>query len=278
MKILLVLLFALLGALGMAQGPVIFDTYQSGQYGNIDKEQYQVLQTEGQFQIYWKALTGEGNAPREINWSKEFLIAINLGQRSSSGYKVFVESIERVRGNPQVNIVEIAPNGPAGSVMTSPWIIIRVNRTPGNFSFNKIKRTSGNTGGGGGQDLSYRWRTYMCDTVGGGPRSREQAIQSAAEFREYWRGVFEGDCPADEIDWSREMLVAIHLGNQSTTGYNVLVETVSPYRDGIGVTYVKQVPASGQRTARSRTSPYILIRVPRAARVYFESRTWASEG
>lgn len=277
MRWIVVLALTLLSSLLFAQGPVVFDTYQSGQHGNIDKEQNQVLLTEGAFQTYWKALTGESNAPREIKWNNEFLIAINLGQRPTNGYKVFVESIERVRGNLQVNIVEIAPGGVAGTVMTSPWTIIRVNRTPGNITFNKIKRTSG-SGGGGQVDVSYRWRTFMSDVTGGGPRSREQVINNAVEFREYWKALFEGDCPHQEIDWSREMLIAIHLGNQSTNGYNVLVETVSPYRDGIGVSYVKQVPASGQKVSRGRTSPYILIRVPRAGRVYFDSRTWASEG
>lgn len=282
MRILWMLL-CLLPALLFAQGPVKFDVYQSGQNGNITTEQFQVFQTEGQFQTYWKALTGDTSAPRDIKWANEFVIAVNLGTRNSGGYKVFVESIERVRGELVVTVVELTPLGLTSQALTSPWEIVRVQRTSGNIRFNKVKRqsSSGNLGqGGGGWEQSCRWRTFAAELTGGGSSSRELTIQSANQFRQYWKDMdFEGDCPASSVSWSDEMLVAIHLGNQSTSGYNVLVESVSYGRDGgLVVGYIKQVPAPGQRVTRGRTSPYIIVRLPKAARVYFNSRTWGSEG
>lgn len=277
----ILLFLCLIPALLFAQTEVKFEVFQSGQQSNVQTEQFHVFQTEGQFQTYWKASTGEANAPRDVKWATEFLIAVNLGNKSSGGYKVFIESIERVRGELVVTVVELMPSGATTQAITSPWEIVKVQRTSGNIKFNKIKRQnpSGNFGQiGGGWDRSSRWRTFSSEISGGGPRSREVTIQNAVEFREYWKSISEEECPVNEVDWKQEMLVAIHLGNQSSTGYNVLVETVEMARDGIVVSYVKQVPASGQKVSRSRTSPYVIVRVPRASRVYFNSRTWASEG
>lgn len=278
----IIALLCLLPALLFAQA-VKFDVLQSGQQGNVQTEQFHVFQTEGQFQTYYKAMTGENASFRDVKWATEFLIAVNLGQRSSGGYKVFVESIEKQRGEIVVNVVEVTPVGNTTSVMTSPWEIVRVQRTSGNVRFNKVRRQaqSGNFGwgGGGGWDRTLRWKTFVAEPTGGGSRSRELAITSATDLREYWKlNGFEGDPPAGDVNWDREMLVAIHLGAQSTTGYDVLVETVEQGNDGIIVNYVKQVPAPGQRVTRTRTTPYVIVRVPKANRVYFNSRTWASEG
>lgn len=279
---LLWMLICLIPVLLFAQGEVRFDVVQSGQMSQITTEQFQVFQTEGQFQTYWKANTGDSAAPRDIKWANEFVIAVNLGNRNSGGYKVFVQSIERLRGELVVTVVEMTPVGNTTQAITSPWEVVRVQRSAGNVRFNKVKRqsASGDFGlGGGGWDRGVRWRTFATETTGGGANARELTILGAAQFRQYWKDYeMEGDCPAGDIDWNQEMLVAIHMGNKSTSGYDVLVESVEFSRDGIVVNYVKQVPASGQRVSRKRTSPYILVRVPRAQRVYFNSRTWASEG
>jgi len=277
----LIALLCLLPALVLGQS-VKFDVLQSGQQSNVQTEQFHVFQTEGQFQTYWKAMTGENPVFRDIKWGTEFLIAVNLGQRSSGGYKVFVESIEKLRGEIVVTVVEVTPMGNTTSALTSPWEVVRVQRTSGNVRFNKIKRqaSSGNIGwGGGGWDRTLRWKTFAAESTGGGSRARELAIPTASDFREYWKSSgYDGEAPVNSVDWSREMLVAIHLGAQSTTGFNVLVETVEAANDGIVVNYVKQVPSSDQRVTRTRTTPFIIVRVPKANRVYFNSRTWNSEG
>lgn len=288
MRWLIVTFLALMAAVSLAQiknnNAIQFDVLRSGEQSQITKEQMIVIQTEGDFQNYWRAAMGNTDYPRgEINWAKQFLIAVNLGTRNTGGYKVFVQSIERARSAElEVTVVELVPSGQTAQVVTSPYEIVRVDRAPGKVTFNRVKRNAPSTGGnGGGNWNNCRWRTFMSETTGGGSHAREIAIYNPQDFKEYWRDCFgaSSDCPADQVDWNNEMLVAIHLGSQSSTGYNVLVESVTPLNDGIGVSYIKQVPATGQRVTRTKTSPYVIIRLPRTqGRILFDSRTWSSEG
>lgn len=121
------------------QAPLKWRTFDSGSSSGIQHRALQVLNNEAEFQTYWAKHAGSpANAPRGIEWGKELLIAINVGSKPSSGYAVYVETIDRPTPNDLVvKYVETKP--PTGSinasVMTSPWVLVRMERAGGNIRF-----------------------------------------------------------------------------------------------------------------------------------------------
>lgn len=118
---------------------VNYRTFDSGVISRITTPRQQVINNEAELQSYWLQHTGSAlSAPRGIEWGKELLLAIHVGSRPSSGYQVYVESISRPTPNDLVvRYVESQP--PKGmlnaAMMTSPWVLVRVERAGGNFRF-----------------------------------------------------------------------------------------------------------------------------------------------
>jgi hypothetical protein len=127
-------------------------TFRQGAFSNGRRFETQVIETEGLWQRYWGNVVGGKveDTPDGVDWSKEKLVAINLGQRTNTGYELYVRSVERFRANEiRVNVVERLPipGMRTAQVMTSPWIVIKMERTPGTVTFNKQVEDGSNRGG-----------------------------------------------------------------------------------------------------------------------------------
>lgn len=281
--LLLVLVVVWAATVGSAQVTgVVWRSYKSGAISVTQTADERVIQTQGAFDTYWEELTGDAKAPRDVDFSKELLIAVRLGRRSSGGYRALVRGVERTLPNTiEVRYDERkpAPGAITIAMITCPWEIVRVERKTavGAFVFKKREVVDDAIGGGGPAIL--RWRTYMCDVVGGGPTEFSRVIRNAREWDTYWRSVFRAETVPSGIDWSSEMLLAIHLGNRPTDGYDVLVDGIEPIRNGFGIMYIEKAPSEGQRTHKNQTSPYVIIRVPKLdGDIQFRKRTWRSDG
>lgn len=121
------------------QTPIKWRTFDSGTTSRIQARSMRVLNNEAEFQTYWAQHTGSAaDAPKGVEWGKELLIAIHSGVKTSGGYTVYVETMDRPTPNDiVVKFVEVKP--PAGSVnitlMTSPWVLVRMERAGGNIRF-----------------------------------------------------------------------------------------------------------------------------------------------
>jgi hypothetical protein len=117
-----------------------YRTHSQGMHSPVERQSFFVLQSEADFQRYWQLSQGQPpqTAPRDIDWNRELLIAVHLGQRRTGGHTVQVASIRRERSHELVvDVVERTP--PAGQavaqMLTSPWVLVRMERAAGNFSF-----------------------------------------------------------------------------------------------------------------------------------------------
>ncbi len=260
--------------------PIDFSPYQSGDQSQITTEQNRIFLTEGDFQTYWREHSGQALAPRDVNWRTHFAIAVHLGRRSTAGYKVMVQSMDRVKASEiEVVVAETTPgNGIYAQVLTSPWEIVLVKRTAGDIKFRKVTRAS-TTVPLRPQIQNCPWTTLQSDITGGGGRAFEQLISSERELGEYWKQVFGEVPPPTTVDFRNEAIIVIHLGTQPSNGFAVLVEQVRMVPSGIEVSYIKQAPSKSQRVNKKATSPYTIILVPKfQGKAFFESRTWNSEG
>ncbi len=277
------MLLLALPMMGTAQGGIVWRAYKSSAYSQATASKEIVMQTQGAFDTYWRELTGERTAPRDVDFTKELLIAVQLGQRSSGGYKAMIRSIERTKPNEITVSYEErkpAPGSISATVITSPYEIVRVERKTavGVFYFKKREVVDGATGGGDVAGL-LNWRTYQCDVVGGGSSEFTRVINNERDWDRYWAGTAWGGASPTDINWNTEILVAMHLGSRASDGYDVVVDAVDAVQGGFLVTYIEKAPSLGQRTRRVTTSPYVIIRLPKlAGQIQFRKRLWRSDG
>ncbi len=270
----------LLPALACAQrglnDGIVWRPYKSGTDSRITEARTTVIQNQGALDNYYRLNTGQ-NGPTDINFNNYLVLAVNLGQRNSGGYSVLFRNVER-SGPSEITIAYQENKPPAGSVtasvMTSPYAIVTVERANAVGTFKWVKTE----GSGNGIINLLSWRTYQCDTMNGGNSERTFVIRSQRDFQSYWGAVGSGTTPTD-VDFNREMLVAIHLGPRPTTGYAVMFDHFEPVNGGFLLCYLEQAPSEGQHVNSVRTSPYVIVRVPLlAGSLGFNKRVWRSDG
>lgn len=133
------------------QDQINWRTYSQGAFSNAKGTLTNVFETEGQFQTYWDRTNGviAGKAPKGgIDWSREKLIAVNLGPRPNIGHEVVIQSIKRTTAaSIQVIYQERLPQQGVNypQVQVSPWVIVKMERAAGSISFKgeTVKRNPG---------------------------------------------------------------------------------------------------------------------------------------
>jgi hypothetical protein len=310
----LVMLSALAGTVSAQAGfgaldTVRWSTFRSGTYSKADQPTNRIINNEAEFQTYWARFHGEApyQAPRGIEWGKELLIAIHLGERSSGGYSVYVQSIKRTRAAEiTIEFVEETPakGGANLTVITSPWTIVRMNRTAGNPVFKKRTETARRgiivvspcdccsrctcgqesgpsigdwgrpvrldpTHGGRYPERYVWWRELSSGEDGKMVGFTWNVLRSALELDTYWSKL-SGDkrlrFDPRSIDWDREQVLALSLGRMQGPGYSVEVESVERTSpNDVLVRYVAVHPPAGPPIVTRTSSPWILIRMDRTS-------------
>jgi hypothetical protein len=117
-----------------------WSAYDWDQNSLISSPTTAVLTDQGGFSTYWQMLTGQPNVPTDVNWDSEQLLAIHLGTRPSTGYSIVIDSIARtparglwVRYHEQ----QPDPSQPVAQILTSPFVILRVEKVLGSVKFDK---------------------------------------------------------------------------------------------------------------------------------------------
>ena len=135
------------------RGPT-WQTYLEGESCGFHKEQTLIITNQGEWQKYWVTLCGgttpASSAYNDIDWSKEMLIAINLGDAKSWGYKVYVQTVRKIDSSSfSVDYVAMTPDPRQKWVegSYSPYVIVRCEKVAGNLKFSKTNRVNYNNFG-----------------------------------------------------------------------------------------------------------------------------------
>ncbi len=294
----IILLASLLVAPAPSQqtGPGIRDslknlyTIKKGYQSTIRQQGLRPIYTENQFRSYWTQSTGQpGNmAPAGIDWVKQMVLAVHLGQRNTGGFDVDVMRIDTTNGVASVLVRERRPdqNMIVTQALTSPWAIVRFDRTTLPF---RMELTQGSQGsqvfmpnGGtvikqGGLTISmgnsgpYQgygdgWAEYdngvWCDVS----QPYDYVLSSQAEFTRYCmnvRGRRLDQVPAN-IDWTTEKLVAIHVGERPNPGYRIQISKIE-IAGGQGVITATEVLDPNFIGVTGKTArPFVMVKVSRA--------------
>jgi hypothetical protein len=120
------------------------------------------------------------------------------------------------------------------------------------------------------QEMMGELRTRLpIDTVEKGHRSgvRESlqlVIRNQDEWNAFWKrhsAIEKNPPPAPSIDFNREMVVGIFLGEKSTGGYEVEIFRAERSDSSLYCYYREERPAPGAVVTHALTQPFHLVRV-----------------
>lgn len=249
----------------------------------MTSQQMIVIDSETQFGAYWAQSTGSpaSTAPSQnVDWIKQRLVAIHLGARSTTGYNVVVQNIVRGIGTLTIKAVEETPipNQYVAKVITSPWVIIQVDRDASQFQIEWSSRRANpsiilgpggvyigprDQTGAGWEPVANQcnWGTFRAGTECNITSQQVIVMSSEWDFANYYRRAFDGPVPNSGNDWLQFKLVAVHLGSKPTTGYGISVRNVLRSNGGGIIRAAEEAPLPGQIVTRIQTQPWVIVRV-----------------
>lgn len=169
--------------------PVQWRTVAEGVNSRILTFDQRILSSESDWAKFYAQMVGlesvqQNMVPRFADFSKQDIIVVHMGQQRTSGYRTYVSTISRPRAD--TKLVEVMLTSPPSGLilaqqLTSPYVVIVVDRTTGNFEFGYKRAISSvvNTGGtctcncgccGGGNTLAGQ---IAGQAIGGGNRAPE---------------------------------------------------------------------------------------------------------
>jgi len=107
---------------------------------------------------------------------------------------------------------------------------------------------------------------------------RQAVARTPAEWEALWRahsgaGRRGAGAEAPNIDFDREMVVAVFSGSRPTGGFSVAIVSATQRDDTLVVAYNETSPQPGAIAAQVLTFPYHIVAVPKhTGRVTFEKR------
>jgi len=97
---------------------------------------------------------------------------------------------------------------------------------------------------------------------------RRLVIQDANAWAQFWSELGVGERP--EVDFSRELVIAVASGQQRTGGFSIAVEQVSQKQGDLTIRVVETGPGRNCVTTSELTQPVEVVAVPQAG-----PRSWS---
>lgn len=127
----------------------------------------------------------------------------------------------------------------------------------------------GTGGPSGGEEAFVRELSFSTVERGVSSGIRERAqrvIGTVEEWRALWASHYStalSPPPLPPIDFSREMIIAVFMGEQRTGGFSLEIKKVEEREGRLQVPFLEHSPAPGSPVLQVLTQPYHMIRLPR---------------
>lgn len=97
-------------------------------------------------------------------------------------------------------------------------------------------------------------------------KAREEIIKTLGEWQALWGDVTYAilpSSPVPEIDFKKEMVLGVFMGNRNTGGYNTEIKKIIE-SEGIYQVYVQETsPGKNCITTQSLTQPFQIVKIPK---------------
>ncbi len=241
-----------------AAEPVAFSEFVRFSNSGIRQPVQQLIQTQADFDTFWTQHAGSLHSVPQIDFSREWLIAVVLGEQPSVGYSACVDSIQRDQALLDVKLSVTTPPQDTfvARVNSSPGCLVRLApQTTTQIRFTYPEQQSQRT------DLPMRTLSQSSNSLILQPRY--VVAQDIESFRQLW---LEHTGTADTmpmVDFSKEMVIAAFMGEQATGGYSLNIDEVVEEQQRLRIKVAKVAPQPDQMVIQMLTAPAHLVAVPR---------------
>lgn len=242
----------------LAADPVAFSEYLRFANSQVRAPENRLIQSQAEFEAFWTRHAGSALAVPEFDFSREWLIAVVLGEQPSVGYSACVDTITRDQSLLDVRLkVGLPPEDTfTVRVSSSPGCLVRLPNQPTtqiSFTFpqQQVSRTL----------LPMRTLSQISNSMILTPRY--VVAQDAESFRMLWLEHMGSSDTMPMVDFSQEMVVAAFMGEQNSGGYSVTIAEVAEAEQRLRVKVSKTEPADDQMVIQMITAPAHLIAIPR---------------
>jgi hypothetical protein len=111
-------------------------------------------------------------------------------------------------------------------------------------------------------DTTLPFATVKGGSASNASKPMHKVFRSSEEFANYWAATFGAAPMPKRIDWTRSELVAIHLGNRGSYGYQITVLSVARVGEDTVVNWCERLPAGAGATHARPSSPYVIASFP----------------
>lgn len=123
------------------QKTVPFEVLVQHSHGGYDQPQIKVIKEPTELQaIYLKInMTRRPGFPiPEVDFDKEMIIALYMGEKNSGGYSITIDSVEETKNELIINVKESEPGQIATTVICQPFCIVKMPTTKKEVVFKKV--------------------------------------------------------------------------------------------------------------------------------------------
>jgi len=241
---------------------------------------------DAQYQNYWKSVTGGRSAPPPVDFFRDFVILVQLDGKKYPNASFFIKTLDyegqrlNVRANVTCGASARGNTNGRGSQnnrsneATYPYVFIKCTRDAHPLSLDITEVPAGSViivGGdqhrhnyGDGEDWPQQAAFERIDAgaVSGITQQKEFVIDDEDDFRKYWFALKgkEGMASIPDVDFDRDMVIAIHGGRCNSTGYSVRVwQAFYTNPNQLVIEWYMKTPDPGSYVGTAITTPYQLI-------------------
>jgi hypothetical protein len=106
---------------------ITFEILKQEAYGGRDNESTMVITSQSQLTGLYKEL-GWSDVP-SVDFEKNNIVALFMGQKNSGGYSIGVKSITIENNIATIKVLETSPSGMATMALTNPYCIALIPKT-----------------------------------------------------------------------------------------------------------------------------------------------------
>lgn len=246
-------------------GQLEFKKVLFGEKSNIYKYEVRIVQNELEMQTLWEDYAGnEVNLlflPK-IDFQQKNLIAVFLGKRESTGFKVDIDKIEEQKDNILVHLKEIEPRGGTEfkDEETQPFLFIELKKSSKKIVFDISQIKNGNL-----ENLPFQLLEKGTDS--GITNFSKVVAEDYGDFYNLYKKHLIGkkeevynDFPS--IDFKKNITVGIFLGHRNSKNYSFEINEVVKSNDFITVKSKEYVNGEIDKNP-IETYPYQIISIPK---------------
>ncbi len=226
-------------------------------HSQIDTPFQQLLQSPAALRVYWSKHATPGLPMPEIDFRKQALLALHLGQQVTPGYAYCAKNIQI---SPTGLIIQTQLESPDPDrfypmIRTQPGCLIRLDQQ-------KSDRLTLNQPTLETERKPSQMRTLSLVTNSRIFEPRRVIARDLESFRQLWIEHTNQPEQMPEVDFKNEMVLGVFLGERPTGGYLIQIEKIETVNQRLQVHVSIQQPDPENMVIQMLTAPAHLILMP----------------